>query len=150
MEIKTERLLIRPAQVSEMEKMIENESAGELRAAYTEMLTLAQKNEEKYNWYIAWLFFLDGEEIGDACFKGFENGTAEIGYGIHPDFEGKGYTTEAVRAMINWAFANGADVIEAETDPENAASQRILQKLGFIPTGKTGEEGPRFALKKHC
>lgn len=150
MELKTENLTIRPAQISEMEEMIAAESDEGLRAAYTEMLTLAREHPEKYEWYIAWQFIMDGNVIGDACFKGIENGVTEIGYGIKSGFEGRGYTTQAVRALTQWAFDNGADVVEAETDPDNAASQRIMQKLGFLPTGKMGEEGPRFALKKHC
>ena len=34
--------------------------------------------------------------------------------------------------------------VEAETAPENAASQKLLLNAGFVPTGQTGEEGPRF------
>lgn len=47
--------------------------------------------------------------------------------------------------MIRWAFAQqDVDFVEAETDPDNRASQRILEKCGFVPNGKTGEEGPPF------
>ncbi len=34
--------------------------------------------------------------------------------------------------------------VEAETDPENKKSQRVLEKCGFAPLGIIGEEGPRF------
>ena len=49
--------------------------------------------------------------------------------------------------MIQWAFRQ-PDVafVEAETDPENKASQRILEKCGFKLDG-TGIEGPRFVLE---
>ena len=34
--------------------------------------------------------------------------------------------------------------VEAEIETDNIASQRVLEKVGFVPTGKNGEEGPRF------
>lgn len=36
--------------------------------------------------------------------------------------------------------------VEAETDPDNKASQRVLEKCGFVPDG-TGVEGPHFVLE---
>lgn len=41
-------------------------------------------------------------------------------------------------------------IIDNETDPNNQASKNILTKIGFIPTGEVGEEGPRFVLKENC
>ncbi len=38
--------------------------------------------------------------------------------------------------------------IEAETIPDNKASQRVLEKCGFVPDGTTGKEGPRFVLEQ--
>lgn len=38
--------------------------------------------------------------------------------------------------------------VEAETAPDNKASQRILEKCGFVPDGTMGEEGPRFVLER--
>lgn len=40
----------------------------------------------------------------------------------------------------------GIIAIEAETDPDNVASQKVLKKCGFEPNGKIGEEGPRFTV----
>ena len=73
------------------------------------------------------------------------DGSVEIGYGISKEFCGKGYATEAVNAVVDWAMEqSGIARIEAETDPDNTASQRVLEKCGFIPTDVIGEEGPRF------
>ena len=82
-------------------------------------------------------------------FKGLpENGQPEIGYGISPEFQGQGYATEAVRAACRWALAQpGVAAVEAETEPANAASQAVLRKVGFVPTGTVGKEGPRFILR---
>lgn len=88
--------------------------------------------------------------IGELCFKGLsEDGIAEIGYGIAEDYQGCGYATEAVSALVDWAFKQpGTMCVMAETEEANIASQKVLNKAGFIPTGETGEEGPLFAHRK--
>ena len=64
-------------------------------------------------------------------------------------FRGRGFATEAVRALCQWALSRpGVQAVEAETEPGNAASQHVLQKNGFLPMGILGAEGPRFALEK--
>ena len=48
-------------------------------------------------------------------------------------------------AAVRWALAQLAVTrVEAETEPDNRASQRVLEKCGFLPSGTIGEEGPRF------
>ncbi|WP_102028091.1 GNAT family N-acetyltransferase [Salirhabdus sp. Marseille-P4669] len=61
---------------------------------------------------------------------------AEIGYEIHPAFWRKGYTSEAVKRVINYAFHElGLYRIGAVTFPENAPSWRLLEKLNFTKEG---------------
>lgn len=56
----------------------------------------------------------------------------EIGYGIVPSRQGRGYATEALLAMIAMAWADArVRTVVAGTDPGNAASQRVLGKAGF-------------------
>ena len=56
--------------------------------------------------------------------------------------------TEAVSAMVHWASQQpGVLSIEAETEPDNIASQRVLEKTGFVPKGVFGAEGPRYIWK---
>ena len=145
--IRTKRLQIRLASDSEMRELIDRTDDPDLRLAYTEMFTLAKEHPDQRAWYGIWKILLSDTEteIGDLCFKGLVDGTTEIGYGIDPAFQRNGYATEAVTAMTHWALSQ-TDVkrIEAETDPENRASQRVLEKAGFLPTGTMGEEGPRF------
>ena len=147
--IRTERLTIYPASREQMEAMIASEQEEELKEAYTEMLEGCLRRPDQWDWYAMWMIEkTDGTHIGDLCFKGLrEDGIAEIGYGILEAFQGQGYATEAVRAACRWAFLH-PDVrsLEAETDAENAASQRVLEKCGFRPNGTFGEEGPRFSL----
>ena len=53
--------------------------------------------------------------------------------------------TEAVSAMARWAITqDGVKRVEAETEEENKASKRVLEKSGFAPNGVMGEEGPRY------
>jgi GNAT superfamily N-acetyltransferase len=60
------------------------------------------------------------------------DGEAEIGYGIVPSRQGRGYATEAVQAMLTMAWADSrVRTVVAGTGPGNAASQRVLEKAGF-------------------
>lgn len=150
--IKTGRLQIYPASRSQMEAAIEAESDEEMKKAYHEMLDGCLQHPGQWDWYAMWMIELhDGTHIGDLCFKGLiPDSNPEIGYGILPEYQGQGYASEAVQAAVIWAFQDPVvSAVEAETDPENTASQRVLQKCGFTPTGIIGEEGPRFLLSRH-
>lgn len=145
--IDTKRLTLRPASDREMTDMITKESNEILRQAYTEMLSGCQKHPEQRIWYAIWLVELaDGTFVGTMCFKGLnQDGIVEVGYGVEAAYEGNGYATEAVSAIAQWASEQkGVKQIEAETDPENIASQRVLTKAGFVENGVIGEEGPRY------
>ena len=90
-----------------------------------------------------------GTIVGDLSFKGLAaDGMVELGYGLRDGYCGHGYMTEAVKAISAWAVVQkGVTRIEAETAPKNTASQHVLMNAGFIPTGESGEEGPRFLYK---
>ena len=149
--VETERLTVYPASDEQMKKAISDATDAELKKAYTDMLNGCVSHSDHREWYAMWMIEQkDGTHAGDLCFKGLdENGVVEIGYGILDKYHGKGYATEAVKAAISWAFDQpGVTIIEAETEKDNAKSQRVLQKCGFTANGKTGEEGPRFSLSK--
>ena len=60
----------------------------------------------------------------------------EIGYWLGVPFWGKGYATEAARAVIDHAFGYlGYDVLVSGARVSNPASRRVLQKCGFEWTG---------------
>ena len=145
--IQTKRLNISIASDEEMRELIAEQTDEEMKKAYSEMLAGCEENPEQRQWYAVWFIRrINGERIGDLCFKGLSpDGAVEIGYGILPEYWGQGYATEAVSAAVNRAAKQpGVKVVEAETDPDNIASQRVLAKAGFVPTGKNGDEGPRF------
>jgi [ribosomal protein S5]-alanine N-acetyltransferase len=61
-----------------------------------------------------------------------EHFRAELGYMVLPEFQRKGYTTEAVRAIVNYGFTEmNLHSIEAIIDPRNIASEKVLTNLGF-------------------
>ena len=80
------------------------------------------------------------EEIVGSCgYKGppDSDGIVEIAYGIHSPFRGRGYATEAARALTTFAFRSGqVKVVRAHTKPEGDASARVLAKCGFQSVGE--------------
>lgn len=148
--LETDRLRIYTTSHAEMQELIRLESDEELKNAYMEMLDGSLKNKEQWEWYALWMIDLkDGTHIGDLNFKGINmDGVVEIGYGIREEYRNNGYATEAVLEAVRWADGQSKVFgIEAETDADNAASQRVLAKCGFTANGVTGKEGPRFVRK---
>ena len=149
--IETKRLKIYAASEKQMEIFIEAQSVDVLKEAYTEMLNGCLSHPEQWEWYAIWMIELkNGTHIGELCFKGLsEDGITEIGYGIAEAYQGNGYATEAVSALVDWALRQ-PDVrsVTAETEESNIASEKVLKKAGFTPTGETGEEGPLYVRKK--
>lgn len=74
----------------------------------------------------------DGRVIGKAGFWRLP----DVGYILHPDYWGQGFAAEAVGAAVDHVFATrDLDELTADVDPENAASIRLLERLGFVRTG---------------
>lgn len=62
-----------------------------------------------------------------------EHFRSEIGYMLLPQYHGKGIITEAIKATLNYGFEiMKLHSVEAVIDPENFASERVLQKTGFV------------------
>ena len=76
----------------------------------------------------------------------------EIGYRYMPYAWGRGYATEAARAVLDHGFrALGHDQIVGVTDPRNHGSQHVLQKIGLRREGQRvayGESVPFFRLTR--
>jgi RimJ/RimL family protein N-acetyltransferase len=67
--------------------------------------------------------------------------SASMGYCLDDAAWGHGYATEAARALLRWAFgALDLNRVQAETDTRNAASARVLEKLGFVREGTLRED----------
>jgi RimJ/RimL family protein N-acetyltransferase len=64
----------------------------------------------------------------------------EIGWAVHPDEWGKGYAGEAAKYVINWAFTElNIHRVVAFCHANNAASVRVMQKLGMHQDGRLRE-----------
>jgi RimJ/RimL family protein N-acetyltransferase len=55
----------------------------------------------------------------------------EVGYAVAADRWGQGFATEMARALVSRAGAGGLGDLVAYTEPENAASRRVMEKAGF-------------------
>ncbi len=65
-----------------------------------------------------------------------------LGYELARTAEGKGYMTEALRAVIAWGWSDMAlNRIEAEVHPENSNSIALLERLGFVVEGRLRQVG---------
>lgn len=110
------------------------------------------------NRYQYWpLFELAGERFVGVCglkpYKPAER-IHELGYHLLPSAWGHGYATEAAAAVVEHAFGTlGAAALFAGHHPDNVASGRVLEKLGFARTGEdffepTGLMHPSYLLRR--
>lgn len=114
---------------------------------------LEQEPELEEGWW-AW-YIVHREDrvlIGSAGFAGapdFE-GKVVMGYSIIPSYEGKGYTTEAARALVDWAFEHPeVNQVVADTFPDHAASIRVMEKCGMTYVGEGDDVGTvRYGISR--
>ena len=80
------------------------------------------------------------DEIMGTCSLGFENANANeysIGYSVKKDYWGNGYAVEMVHALIDFARELGIKSITAPVAKENKASNRVMEKCGFVINGES-------------
>jgi RimJ/RimL family protein N-acetyltransferase len=74
--------------------------------------------------------------VGSLGMKVNDFRTGHIGYWCAPDARGRGVTTRALRLLCRHAFDElELERLELITDPDNRASQRVAEKVGFQPEG---------------
>lgn len=61
----------------------------------------------------------------------------EVGWHLHPGYQGRGYATEAAGALLDAAAGAGLAAVLALTDPDNLASQAVAGRLGMADEGLT-------------
>jgi ribosomal-protein-alanine N-acetyltransferase len=131
MEITTKRLKLIPCKE---ELLTEDMDVGDHIHYYLHEIEM---NPSLIGWGV-WLVFRQEDEqfIGDIGFKGKpQDGVVEIGYGILKEAQNNGYATEAVEALINWAFSTRmVEKILAECLRDNIPSIRVLEKLSMMKT----------------
>jgi len=94
-------------------------------------------NSIKNNESIYWGITEKNDEtlIGTICLWNIskENFRAEVGYALHPDFQRKGFMSEAMNVVLDYGFTKmELHSIEAHVHPDNQPSINLLQKKGFI------------------
>ena len=167
MELQTERLLVIALDMEQLRLLLEDikEFEKKLNVKYYgepiegDILDFAKSQYQKilnskgiYKWHTFWQFKLKSENIivGSASFKGSPNeyGDVDIGYSTNVLYQNKGYTTEAVIELCNWALTekNVFRVI-AETEKDNIPSQRVLEKCG-MQKYKENDESFWWELKR--
>lgn len=77
--------------------------------------------------------------VGSGGFVGLpdRDGSVELGFGVVPAFQGRGYATEIGREMVVRAFEDATvRQVVARCRPDNAASVCVLERLGFVQCGE--------------
>jgi RimJ/RimL family protein N-acetyltransferase len=80
-----------------------------------------------------------GGTVGSCFYKGPPDleGVVEIAYGVDPEYQGKGYATEAAQALVDHAFGSGQiRIVRAHTRLDGEASMKVLTRCGFERMGQ--------------
>jgi ribosomal-protein-alanine N-acetyltransferase len=78
----------------------------------------------------------DGSVLGRFNLYRFQDGTAELGYRVAQHVAGRGVATATVLELCRLAAArHGLRTLRAATSHQNAASQKVLARAGFVPAG---------------
>ena len=115
----------------------------------------AQARPEDAGWHLWFCLRRQPRElVGGAGFKGVpQDGVVEIGYSMLEAHQRNGYCTEAVRALIGWAFGHPeVKMVTGLTLPELEPSIRVMEKCGFVFAGngpvEEGMETVRYELSR--
>ena len=156
-ELETERLVLRRSVPADAEAISAYRSQPDVRANQgwkdtspgqvgrdiEEMLTRLPGAPD--GWVQFSVFERDGGRlVGDVglCPAEDEPGVIKVGYTIDPEVQRRGYASEAVTALIRYAFDMlDAEVARAYADEENVPSQRVMEKVGMrLMERFTGED----------
>ncbi len=147
--IQTKRLLLRPLTLADAEAFFRYRSLPEIcrfqsfqpktRAEIEAFLRASENTPQDApgTWRQLAVCLHSGTLIGDIGVHTLDDCQLELGYTLAPEHQRKGYATEAVLAILRQAFSvwNKHRVI-ASVDPENRASIRLLERLGFVPEAR--------------
>ncbi len=146
--LETDRLILRPLDEKDIDAIFAMRSDPEVMRFIRE----PQNRDESANWVGLVSSLWATEQIGFCAmvekslgkFVGWcglwrlkETGEIEVGYAVAKEFWGKGYATEAALKFLDYAFEKlEPEKIVAVARPKNAASRRVMEKLGmdFVKT----------------
>ena len=143
--IETDRLILRPLTVDDAEEAF-GWTGDERVARYMlwsthhdtsvtrEWLDSLEYNDKEYGW--GFVRKSDGKLIGSGGIRLLEDGFWEFGYNFRYDCWGKGYATEASKAMIELVRRSFGNIkLRAECAAENTASAHVIEKCGLVFKG---------------
>lgn len=131
MKLETQRLLITPCTEEGLQRL-STSNEFKIGPHIDQYLEDLKKDPSLLGWGV-WLVISkeDNTILGDIGFKGKPDSEniVEVGYGIVPSAQNKGYATEAVSEIIKWAFTfKNVEKIVAECRIDNVGSIRVLEK----------------------
>ena len=152
--LKTERLILRPLEDSDIKDVYETLVAHP-ELPYYMTFDVPKSIEETQIWHeeareqqknrdiARWGIFLEERFIGVISLEGtkrivrkWKMNKSEMGYWLNPEFHGKGYVPEAAKAVLEYGFTDfGLHKVRVGHVLENAASARVIEKLGFRKMG---------------
>lgn len=156
--IETERLILKPLSYELLLKYIKCDNSLEkelnlsesLRIISAELIEALEQTilpnvgdkSKNYLFSTIWIAIsrTENKMVGDICLYGEpnEDGEIEIGYGTYAEFQKKGFMTEIVSGIIEWAKSQPKiKSIIASTDKTNIASYKVLKKNRFVKIGET-------------
>ena len=113
---------------------------------------LAKKQKEWHDGTVASFAVCDstGACVGQVFVEFGDDATADVGYWLLPEGRRSGYAARAVRLVASWVFATSPVArLQLWTEAENAPSQRVAERSGFVREGvlrsfRTRRDGRRF------
>jgi len=152
--ITTSRLVLRPPVPEDAPSIFKLRSDPEVAVYLNRKLQTAVGEAEAFisnliagfgekKWYY-WLLCSreDGMFLGTICLWNFsvDRMSAEVGYELLPEFQGRGYATEALEAVLEYGFKTLALArIDAIVEKGNAKSKALLERSGFTITKEIEE-----------
>lgn len=148
--LETERLILRETRLTDAQDFFEMRSNKKtmqyverpLAQTIDDAVELIEKLDKIYKNHegVSWTMTLKGFDrfIGNIGIWSFEldNHRTLIGYSLLPDYEGKGYMSETLRAVTLYACnVLGFHTLEARINPDNIRSGKLLERNGFVKEG---------------
>jgi RimJ/RimL family protein N-acetyltransferase len=157
--IKTARLLLRPPAPEDAARI--NLLAGDYNvASMTGTIPHPYSERQAAEWIasvhageegIVFAILRDDQLVGCTGYRAFGDDHAELGYWIGKPYWGMGYATEAVEALIVYAFdTDRFDYLLAGHFIDNPASERVIRKLGFVAQGGEIRDCAARGTRAHC
>ena len=149
--LETDRLVLRPYTMDDLDQLHKIVSQKEVMKYLPEDVMSLDQTRRTLTWIIecygkntpehivkfsVGVFHKEKNKLIGWCGLGpleFEPAQIEIYYGLSRDFWGKGFATEASKALLDYGFrVIGLDKIVAIVMPENVASKKVIEKMGMI------------------